>query len=54
MVNSENKKYEGNIIIFEDLGVYSRDPVKDKKINNKLIEFLKKEGVKLAKIKIKD
>ena len=52
MENSKRKKSEGNTIIFEDLGAYSRDPLKDKEINNKLIEFLKKEGVKLAKIKL--
>ena len=54
MKNSDDKKVEGNIVVFEDLGIYSRDPEKDKEINNKLIEFLKKEGIKLAKIKIKD
>lgn len=52
MKNTVTKKFEGNEGIFEDLGIYRRDPVKDKEINNKLIEFLKKEGVKQAKIKL--
>jgi hypothetical protein len=54
MENSKRKKSEGNIVVFEDLGIYSRDLVKDKEINKKLIEFLKSKGVKLGKIKIKD
>ena len=53
MVNSIRKKFEGNPVIFEDLGVYSRDLKKDKEINNRLIEFLKSKRVKLGKIKPK-
>ena len=53
MQSTDSKKIEGNEVIFEDLGIYSRDPKKDKEINNRLIEFLKSKGVKLAKIKPK-
>ena len=35
----------------EDLGIYSRDLRKDEKINKKLSEFLKKQVIKLGKIK---
>jgi hypothetical protein len=52
MKNLKQKKVEGNLVIFEDLGIYSRDPVKDKEINKKLVEFLKKQGVKLGNIRI--
>ena len=42
MKNSKNNKFEGNTVIFEDLGIYSRDPLKDKEINIRLIKFLEK------------
>ena len=53
MENSKRKRLEGNIVVFEDLGIYSPDSIKDKEINKRLIEFLKKQGVKLGKIMIK-
>jgi len=54
MENTKRKRAEGNIVIFEDLDIYNKDTAKDKKINNKLVEFLNKKGIKLPKIKIQN
>jgi hypothetical protein len=51
---NKRKCLEGNVIVFEDLGIYSSDPEKDKKINNALKSFLKSNGYKPARIKIKN
>ena len=45
------KLLEVNVADFEDLGIYSSDPDKDKKINNELKSFLKSVGCKPARIK---
>jgi hypothetical protein len=56
MQNTNNKKREPecNVAVFEDLGIYSSDTEKDKKINDELISFLKSIGCKPARIKIKN
>ena len=36
MRNSGSNKTEGNIVVFEGLGIYSSDSVRDKKINEEL------------------
>lgn len=43
---------EGNIVVFENLGIYKSDLEKDKKINEKLKTFLKSKSYKPAHIKI--
>lgn len=56
MQNTNNKKREPecNVAVIEDLGIYSSDTEKDKKINDELISFLKSIGCKPARIKIKN
>ena len=34
--NNKKKLLEGNIVVFEGLGIYNSDPKKDKKINDEL------------------
>jgi hypothetical protein len=51
--NKREMHVGGNLAVFEDLGIYSTDPKKDKKINNKLIKFLKSLGCTQAKIRIR-
>lgn len=53
MKNSDDKKVEGNIVVFEDLGIYSRDPEVDRRINENLKKFLISKGYKIPRIKIK-
>ena len=40
--------------LFKELGIYDDDPEKDKKINEELMKFLQQQGLKKAKIIIKD
>ena len=52
--NNKRKRFEGNVAVFEDLGIYSSNPEKDKKINDELKLFLKSKGFEPASIKIKN
>ena len=56
MQNTNNKKREPecNVAVIEDLGIYSSDTEKDKKINDELISFLKSIGCNPALLKIKN
>ncbi len=49
-----NKKVriEGNKVVFEDLGIYSDNPIEDQLINEKLLEYLKSMGYEMPKIKL--
>lgn len=46
-------KLEGNDTVLIDLGLFSYNPIEDKKINEDLIEFLKSKGHPPAKIQIR-
>jgi len=35
------KRFEGNVVVFEDLAIYNSNQQKDKKLNDKLKPFLK-------------
>jgi SepF-like predicted cell division protein (DUF552 family) len=48
--NNKRKHLEGNVVVFEDLGIYNSDPEKVKKINDELKSFLKSIGCKPAQI----
>lgn len=53
--NRREKSFgENEIWLLKELGVYDEDPEKDKKINDELMKFLQQQGLKKAKIIIKD
>lgn len=52
--NNKRKHLEGNVVVFEDLGIYNSDPEKVKKINDELKSFLKSIGCKPAQITMKE
>ena len=58
MLNTKNKKSKpykpDNTWLYEEPGIYNSNPEKDKKINDELKSFLKSNGRKPARIKIKN